>query len=194
MKGEKTLKILEKIAEFASGVGDLIDAFLSVGYGASYGKLQREFSQKQRARSGLGSEKYIRQQYHNLIYKLKRDGLIEERQHTNRAVLRLTAKGKKKLTLLKEKYFNKLPENMYISENSPIFTVVAFDIPEKIKRKRAWLRDSLKNIGLKMIQKSVWIGKVKIPKEFLNDIKTLKLLNFVEIFEITKAGSLKHVT
>ena len=52
---------------------------------------------------------------------------------------------------------------------------------------------ALKNIGLRLIQQSVWMGKVKIPKEFLDDIRELHLANFVEIFEITKSGSLNQV-
>src|SRR3990167_838001 len=71
--------------------------------------------------------------------------------------------------------------------------IVIFDIPERERRKRAWLRLALKNIGLKLIQRSVWMGKVKIPKEFLDDIRELHLVNFVEIFEITKSGSLNQV-
>ena len=44
-----------------------------------------------------------------------------------------------------------------------------------------------------MIQKSVWIGKVKIPKEFLDDLFKLRLIDYIEIFEISKAGSLKNL-
>jgi hypothetical protein len=44
-----------------------------------------------------------------------------------------------------------------------------------------------------MVQKSLWLGKVKIPEEFLVDIRKLSLLDYVEIFEITKTGSLKNL-
>ena len=79
------------------------------------------------------------------------------------------------------------------SKNDDRLIIVIFDIPERERRKRAWLRLALKNIGLKLIQRSVWMGKVQIPKEFLDDIRELHLVNFVEIFEITKSGSLNQV-
>ena len=44
-----------------------------------------------------------------------------------------------------------------------------------------------------MIHKSVWIGKEKIPQELIIDLEELKILNFVEIFEVTKQGTLKKV-
>ncbi|MBI2635441.1 MAG: CRISPR-associated endonuclease Cas2, partial [Parcubacteria group bacterium] len=69
--------------------------------------------------------------------------------------------------------------------------VVIFDIPEKQKHKREWLRGQLQDLGFKMIQKSVWMGKRKFPKEFLEDIRDLKLLAYVEIFSVTKTGSMR---
>jgi hypothetical protein len=44
-----------------------------------------------------------------------------------------------------------------------------------------------------MVQKSVWVGKTKIPQDFLDDLFKLKLVDFVEIFEISRTGSLKHL-
>ena len=72
--------------------------------------------------------------------------------------------------------------------------IVVFDVPEKERRKRDWLRSVLKRLELKMVQKSVWIGKVKIPKELLDDLFNLKLLDYVEIFEVSKSGSLRQLT
>jgi len=44
-----------------------------------------------------------------------------------------------------------------------------------------------------MIQKSVWVGKIALPEEFLRDLHRLQLISYVEIFEVTRAGSLKHI-
>ena len=68
------------------------------------------------------------------------------------------------------------------------------DIPESERKKRAWLRSALKNLNFKMIQQSVWIGKVRIPEEFLRDLRNMHLTEYVEIFEISKAGSLQQIT
>lgn len=197
MKGEKTLKILEAIEEVAMDMGDLLAVFLTAGYGTSYGKLQYELSKRKRNRylkSREGeTEKQFRQKYHDLVYRLKRDGLIEQETKEGRKFFAITKKGQDKLYLLKERAKRKLPEISYQKEGNHKFTLIAFDIPEKEKIKREWLRAVLKNLGLQMIQKSVWAGKVKIPKRFLDDLAHLKLLDFVEIFEISKTGSLKHI-
>ena len=82
---------------------------------------------------------------------------------------------------------------MSYSKEKGQFTIVVFDIPEKERSKRAWIREVLKNLDLKMIQKSVWVGKVKIPKQFIDDLDKFNMVDFVEIFEISKAGSLKQI-
>jgi DNA-binding PadR family transcriptional regulator len=198
-RGDFIFKILEVIGDTAVGVADLLDVFLSVGYGASYGKLQYELSKKQRERESKLLDREIqkdaRQKYYNLIYKLKTSGLIEEKERDNKKFFNLTKKGKEKLFSLKENNKKKLPNASYpqSKEDNAKFVVVIFDIPERERRKRGWLRAALNNLGLKMIQKSVWIGKARIPKEFLKDLFKLKLIDYVEIFEISKTGSLKNL-
>jgi len=196
MKGDMMFKILSAIGDLTIGVIDVFDVILSSGYGASYGKLQYELSKKQSLRLKKSIEKEIQrraeQRYYNLIYKLKRDNLIKEIARGDKKFFTLTKKGKAKLSLLKERNSKKLPMTFYQKEEGDKFVIVAFDVPEKEKRKREWLRACLKHLGLKMVQKSVWIGKVKIPKQFVDDLFKLKLIDFVEIFEISKTGSLEH--
>lgn len=197
MKGELTLKLLEAVKDLAINSSDFLDVFLSVNYGASYGKLEYELSkrQKERARKEIEKnfQKQIKQRYYNFIYKLKQSGLIEERKKEGKKFFIITRKGKNKVSLLNKQAQGNLPKNLYPKEKGDKFIIVIFDVPEKERRKRAWLRAVLKNIGLKMIQKSVWIGKAKIPKQFLDDLFKLKMVDFVEIFEINKSGSLEHI-
>lgn len=197
MKGDVTFKILDVIGDLTIGIFDAFDAILSSGYGASYGKLQYEISKKQSVRTRESIEREIRkrakQRYYNLIYKLKRDGLIKEKIKGRKKFLALTRRGKEKLSLLREKGIKKLPGISYPKNEGNKFVIIIFDIPEIEKRKRNWLRAALRNLGLKMAQKSVWIGKVKIPKQFLDDLQKLRLTDFVEIFEISKTGSLEHL-
>src|SRR3989344_6266228 len=190
MKGELTLKILEAIGQAAIGTADLLEAFLSAGYGASSLRVDYEISRiekerRKRLAAEAAGKKEI-QRYHNLIYKLKRDNLIIEKTKNNRKFFTRTMKGRNRLLLLKEREAKKLPDFHYSKEGSDKFTIVIFDIPEKERRKRGWLRAILKNFGLRMIQKSVFIGKVKIPDQFIDDLRRLRLIHFVEIFEISK--------
>lgn len=198
MRGEITLKFLEFIKDFANFNMDMFEAFLRAGYGASYGKLDYEFNKLQKERRKYEIEweevKRHRKRYAQFLYMLRQDGLIEEQSEGDGKKLLLTKRGQEKLDKLKEKYLKRLPPTTsYKKEGNNKFIIATFDVPEKERKKRAWLRSVLKNIGLKPIQKSVWMGKAKIPRKFIDDLLELKLINFIEIFEISKTGSLRHI-
>jgi len=199
MRGDITIQILEGLKDVAVDSADLIAAFLISGYGASQSKITREAERVKRERMTekitKGDERRIKHKYQNLIYKLKKDGLIKESKKDNRKILIVTRQGDKKLTKLKElSEKNYLLKHCYAVEQSKRLVIVAFDIPERVRRYRDWLRSVLENLGLTMIQKSVWMGKIKIPKALIDDLAELKLIDFVEIFEVGNEGSLTHIT
>jgi DNA-binding transcriptional regulator PaaX len=70
--------------------------------------------------------------------------------------------------------------------------VIIFDIPEKERHKREWLRVSLLALGFSFLQQSVWMGKNKIPESFIVDLRDRKLLPCVEIFEINQKGTIER--
>ncbi|TSA44075.1 CRISPR-associated endonuclease Cas2 [bacterium] len=194
MKGDILLKILMNIGNGVSELSDLFSAFLEAGYGASYGRIQY-LSETRRNGGETGfnnKEAEIRHRYSQLIYQLKKDGLIAESKEKSGS-FSLTGRGKEKIKKLKgiKKYL--LPKRHYYVEKAGVFTIITFDIPEPEKRKREWLREVLRNLGFSFVQKSVWVGKIKLPQDFLEDLKKLHLIAFVEIFQITKTGSLKHL-
>lgn len=194
MKGCLSLKMLEFIKDFADFNVDFCEAFFKSGYGASFGKLDYEFNQAQKRRRKNEIEKDQKKRYYDLLYRLSKDGLIEARIENSRKFFTLTKKGEDKLEKLSNSLNkNLLPPNHYESEKGDKFILVIFDIPEKERRKRDWVRESLKNMGLKLAQKSVWLGKIKIPRSFLRDLHDLKLVDHVEIFEINKTGSLEKL-
>ena len=86
-----------------------------------------------------------------------------------------------------------MPQSQYQKLDTDKFSIVAFDVPERERRKRDWLRATLGRMGYKTIQRSVLLGKTKIPSEFLDDLRKLHMVDYVEIFEITKTGSLRHL-
>ncbi|OHA91238.1 MAG: hypothetical protein A2758_02090 [Candidatus Zambryskibacteria bacterium RIFCSPHIGHO2_01_FULL_49_18] len=63
--------------------------------------------------------------------------------------------------------------------------IIIFDIPEKIRRYRDWLRPELENFGFKRIQDSVWFGP-PLPKEFLEFLDEYKLLRYIRFFKATE--------
>ena len=132
-----------------------------------------------------------RQRYYLMISYLKRDGLIREYNKGNRKFFASTRKGNQWLALFHKRTKDRLPEPSYKTHPSGGVTIVIFDVPERERKKRAWLRLALKHLGLKMIQQSVWMGRVSVPKELLDDIDRLHLGEYVEIFQVTKSGTLK---
>ncbi|MBI2622956.1 MAG: CRISPR-associated endonuclease Cas2 [Candidatus Liptonbacteria bacterium] len=203
MKGDLTLKVLDTIAEIAGGAFDLCEAILVAGYGASPARIEYTMHclSKQRGKKEVGGNEEVQkretkellQKYYNLVSKLKRDGLIAEHVREKGKFFTLTAKGGRKREALRARKSRELPPTLYRKETGSRLIIVAFDIPEKERGKREWLRTALRHLNLRMVQRSVWLGKVKIPKEFLDDIRLLRLIDRIEIFEVGNAGSLRHV-
>jgi DNA-binding transcriptional ArsR family regulator len=199
MKGELTLKILEAIAAETENAVDLVRAILRAGYGASMRgidyQLDRIQMEKDRSKALAAKNQKIQQRLNDFLYRLKKDGLIEERQRRNGKFLKLTARGFFKIKLLRDRKIanGHLFRRKYKKEKGGQLILITFDIPEKYRMKRAWLRFSLKNLGFTMLQQSVWVGRVKLPREFINDLKNNNLFQFVEILAITKTGSMKQI-
>ncbi len=131
---------------------------------------------------------------HNFIYQLKLHGLIEETFSKNdKRFLKLTNNGIGKLLELnrRKERIGDLPSFLYKKIPSNEILIATFDIPETMRDQRAWFRSVLKNLGFKMVHQSFWMGKVKIPKELPKDLKDLGLIEFIEVFSISKTGSLK---
>lgn len=201
MKGTVTLKLLEAIGGAAVRATDLFMVLMDAGYGTSFGALEHRLAEREweRARRRNKREEQVRlkQRYANMLYKLKRDGLIAEKEPSKSGgrMLVLLKKGKERLAALKKRHTQALPDIVYRKDTAGArFIVVVFDVPERERRKRAWLRAALRALGLSMVQWSVWVGKSNIPKEFLEDLAELGLVERVEIFEVSKGGSLRQVT
>ena len=190
MKGEILYNLLNLVQDAIDLGGDL--AYIGAHAAQIYHhrerfipeeRVRREFEQKQR------------RLFQKLLSKLISDGLIVNKQKDNGVFCYLTKLGKAKLKRLKASFMKGiLPRPQYPKENSTSFTIVTFDIREREQHKRSWLRRVLKNLRFTMLQKSVWIGKVKIPEQLLADLYQLDLLRFIEILEITKSGTLRNIS
>lgn len=122
-----------------------------------------------------------------LIYKLKKEGLVESKK----SILSITKKGIKRLQCLKSLM---LYRKKYIKAEDDQLKIIIFDIPEKLRKKRDWLRLSLIALGFSILQKSVWCGKMKIPEEFIDDLKTNEVFNYIQILAVTKFGTLSTLS
>ncbi len=134
-----------------------------------------------------------KQTLHELLYKLRKDGLVERKKKSGKIVLTITEKGKGALKKLQTRLKFSLPKIVYSKKPDIGVKIVIFDIPESERRKRGWIRSALRHFNFKMLQQSVWIGKLKLPNEFIDDLRKLNLQDCVEIFAVSKAGSLRRI-
>ncbi len=90
-----------------------------------------------------------------------------------------------------ERYHKKRSARMQMfdssfSEASPKNLLLIFDIPEKRKAEREWLRRQLRAFNYMMIQQSVWVGPSPLPKEFKEYLKKVDLENCLKYFKLAK--------
>ena len=135
-----------------------------------------------------GLEKEKRNLY-SLLSKLQKQNLIEKQRKGQKTYWITTQLGRKKLNRFKNVL--RFPKLFYKKERDNGLNVVIFDIPEDQKTKRNWLREALLALNFSMLQKSVWVGKNKIPEDFLKDLAILGLNDFIHIFKIAKTGTIK---
>ena len=174
-------------------MSDMFVAFLNAGYGASYGKLEWERHKAQQQRIQNELEQQARRRYRQLEYYLRKEGLIRKSSSQGTRFV-ITGEGKMKRTQLRaRKQKDQLPPiASYKGASSERWIIVVFDVPEQERQKRNWLRAVLECLGFVMLQKSVWIGKVVLPRSFLRDLAKLRLSDYVEIVGVTKMGSLRR--
>jgi len=197
MKDYITYSILDKIGDVFVETPAFLTALVKSGYGASFAQIQKEFSDQLEESV---SKKQLRNESEKLrltMHYLKKDGLIESQSREGISFIRITAKGEKRLALFKIKtklnYANPYKQNIPDKIKTDSVNIVIFDIPEKDRWKRSWIGCALLNIGLQRVQKSVWIGKVKITEQFIDDLKLLNLIEKVEIFSVNKYGTLRNI-
>ena len=188
MEKSLTAKILGAVSEGAKVSSALFVTILESGYGASHSKLQRNFYKTLDSSQTASKVEHLqkkRQNFYVLLSKLRREGLVQKKI----GKWTITPAGRERLS----KALNNIRRVKYKKEGDSSFKIVVFDVPEKDKKKREWLRRKLGELGFKMLQKSVWIGKVKLPEEFLEDLREYKILPYVDILAVTKSGSVRTV-
>ncbi len=191
LRGEVTLFVLEAIQASVTTAQELADvfAYYSKRYSSS---LSFRAINWRPPKHGTILTKQIaalkeKQKMCKLIYKLKSEGFVVS--GTNKA-LGVTNKGEDHAQIIRERLSCR---RRYAYVGVDVFKIIVFDIPETKRASRRWLRDVLKSLKFFMVQKSVWAGKSKVPEEFFDDLRLKGLLDYVEIFAVTKTGTLKQI-
>ncbi len=123
------------------------------------------------------------QRFRVALTRLSRDNLIER---TSKGMWKLTARGKVKSDVLR-----RVTSYCDRTRSGERDTLVIFDVPKQLGKKRFWLRAELVALDFSPLQRSVWIGDGPIPEEFVAFLRDTNLLPHVHIFSIRFYGTLK---
>lgn len=186
-RGYLTLQVLEILTEALIFPAEMATGLFLLSERSTVGRAiylaDKRIAERDKRQMAFANLKQV----NNVIYRLQKEGLITKRGDLMPI---LNSKGRKLMRELRGSV-GAFPEpNTYNFESGEKLTLIIFDIPEKQKAKRAWLRNVLKYLDYKMIQKSVWLGANKFPAEAVADFEALNLLNCVHIFSIDKSGTL----
>mgnify|MGYP001604606878 FL=1 len=136
-----------------------------------YRKILWERTRARHKRLNLGA-------FNQQIYRLRKKGIIEPKGkiiHVNRENLLRFSSGK-----------NSVMKNIVPKKTEKI--LMSFDIPEKNKKARDWLRNQIKYWDFEMIHQSLWLGYGPLPKEFNERLKQLGVFGNVRVFRVKKAS------
>ena len=172
------------MAEFATFVLILYNDLMSIIFDILY-ELSRTTLRYKGARVNLfGIPKLSSYKYGSVksgISQLKKKQYIIK----NNSGWFLTPRGRKYLA---RKYDSLVQFKSPFSKNDSKNLLVLFDIPEARKTEREWFRWHLKKFNYVMIQKSVWRGPSPLPKEFLDYIKKIGLLEHLKMLKVSKTN------
>lgn len=100
----------------------------------------------------------------------------------NNGIIRI---DKEKIVLVKKKLSEQYKYKLIYNKPKQVTKIIIiFDIPEKERKTRDWLRNQIKLWGFTMIQKSVWLGVGPLPKEFEERAKLLDISKYIKIFKV----------
>ena len=168
-RGEITLNILEALGRGALATAALCAAFAP----AVDRRTVRRMAAADRIIRGYFADERERHRLQSMLSSMRKSGLIRKDDATGGAGWSITGKGRAKRKLLRQALESPgrgLPPSTYAHEKAENPIIVAFDIPEKRKHQREWLRSVLKNMQFTMVQESMWMGLVSLPASFMEDL------------------------
>ena len=122
--------------------------------------------------------KQTKEQFRQLIYRLKKNGYIKIKNLEQNEGIVLTEKGAEKVlkTKLKMKNKQKRPDEKW--------QMIIFDIPEEKRYLRSLLREKLLLLKYNMLQKSIWICPYDVFKETESVLRKYSIDPYVKLFLI----------
>lgn len=119
-----------------------------------------------------------------LLARLRRQGFVVRVAQGKRTVWRLSPAGEQHLRELEI-------ERSVLPPSDGKLRIVSFDVPERERRKRDWLRRTLRSCDYRMVQKSVWAGERPLPDWFLRGAEAAGVIDCLDVFSIAQKGTLR---
>ena len=182
----KILQILQGGAEASILIFDALTSSKREGY-----RKLHNYEPGQYTGDNWGEIYKEKQKLWSTLNRLKRDGLIEK----NKDLWKITKDGLLRLKESEKEIKQNEIRKSILKKSKPIknIIVISYDIPRIHGKNRSWVIEVLKILGFEMIHYSFWIGKIKIPQEFLEELEKRGILGCFRFFEISKTGNLKEV-
>ena len=117
-----------------------------------------------------------RKSFYNALKRLERKHLVGIKRRGGREEWHLTAEG--------EKFARRLKARLaWVGRQrwDGKWRLVMFDVPERIRERRNFLRKELFTLGFHQFQKSVWITPYPLPDDFMEIIAELGLGKYFRI-------------
>lgn len=111
-----------------------------------------------------------RRSFYNALKRLEYKYLVGARRRSGREEWYLTEAGEKLARRLRMKLAYSRQKHW-----DGKWRLAIFDVPERVRDRRNFLRNELSALGFHQLQKSVWITPYALPKEFSEIIRELGL-------------------
>ncbi len=171
------------ILEFLAGTScAIVDGFLPPKYPeAKLARMLLGMDGRRRSRAAA------KQTLSVALSRLKQQKLVARTGSKRYTRWNITSAGKKILQQTQP------PEkDLYdLAPEDDIVRIVTFDIPEKIRGKRDWLREQLFACGYRLLQRSVFTGTRPLPDAFIQRVDKMRIGKYIHIAGIDKNGTLR---
>ncbi|MEK7149352.1 MAG: hypothetical protein AAB796_03050 [Patescibacteria group bacterium] len=160
----------------------ILKKVFEIGQGMLDGFFPAKYPEARMWRGILGlDEKYVfsKRTFSSILSKLRKEGLVERIGARKESLWTITQKGKNYI------------QNSISPKHDGITRIIIFDIPEKERKKRRWLRENLLGLEYRQLQKSVWIGDAPLSEKFYKDSDILSLREYVHVFKVVGDGTLR---
>lgn len=164
-------KFLLDLYDFLEKISDIHDIFSPRPWREVWNPEFHKFRRDYKKREG-------RRELSQLIYYLKRKGYIKIKNLEQKQAALITPKGAEKILKIKLK----TKERKKRTDGK--WQMIIFDIPEKKKRIRELLRDSLYFLGYQKLQQSVWVCPYDVLKETEAVLRSYSLDQYAKLFLI----------